>query len=71
MIATVAPTIRVNPTVSVPNTTKNEENDQKEAKQSSNSRDIELVYNVSKNHRVMRGHGITDHLPGIRWNRYG
>ena len=63
--------IHVNPTTSVPDSTKSQDNDQNESNHSSNLKDIELVLNTSKNHRVKRGHGITDSLPGIRKNRYG
>lgn len=34
-------------------------------------KDIELIYEATKNHKVKGGHGITDYLPGIRANRYG
>ena len=65
------PSISVNPTTSVPDSTKSQDNDQNESNHSSNLKDIELVLNTSKNHRVKRGHGISDSLPGIRKNRYG
>ena len=65
------PSLSVNPTTSVSESTKNQNNDQNESNHSSNLKDIELVLNTSKNHRVKRGHGITDSLPGIRKNRYG
>ena len=65
------PSTSVNPTTSVPNSTKNQDNDQNELNHSSNLMDIELVLNTSKNHRVKRGHGITDSVPEIRKNRYG
>ena len=65
------PSISVNPTTSVPDSTKNQDNDQNESNHSSNLKDIELVLNTSKNHKVKRGHGITDSLPGIGKNRYG
>ena len=65
------PSTIVNPTISVPDSTKNQDNDQNESNHSSNLKDIELVLNTSKNHRVKRGHGITDSLPGIQKNRYG
>ena len=54
----------------MPVSTKNQDNDQHESNHSSNSKDIELVLNASKNHRVKRGHGITDNIPGIAKNRY-
>ena len=65
------PSTIVNPTTSVQEYKKNQDNDQNESNHSSNLKDIELVLNTSKNHRVKRGHGITDSLPGIRKNRYG
>ena len=65
------PSTSVNPTTSVPDSTKGQDNDQNESNHSSNLKDIELVLNTSKNHRVKRGHGITDNIPGIRKNRYG
>ena len=65
------PSTIVNPTTSVPDSTKNQDNNQNESNHSSNLKDIELVLNTSKNHRVIRGHGITDSVPGIRKNRYG
>ena len=65
------PSTIVNPTTSVPVSTKNQDNDQNESNHSSNLKDIELVLNTSKNHRVIRGHGITDSVPGIGKNRYG
>ena len=65
------PSTSVNPTTSVSDSTKNQNNDQNESYHSSNIKDIELVLNTSKNHRVKRGHGITDSLPGIQKNRYG
>ena len=65
------PSTIVNPTVSVPVFTKNQDNDPNESNHSSNSKDIELVLNTSRNHQVKRGHGISDSLPGIRENRYG
>ena len=34
-------------------------------------KDIELILEATKNHKVKGGHGITDYLPGIRANRYG
>ena len=34
-------------------------------------KDIELILEASKKHKVKGGHGITDYLPGIRANRYG
>ena len=71
MTPTPIPTICVNHTVSMPISIKNEENHQNKSSQSDYSKDIELVINVSKNHRVKRGHGISDYLPGIRKNRYG
>ena len=55
----------------MPIVVKNEENHQNKSSQSNHSKDVELVINVSKNHRVKRGHGISDSLPGIRKNRYG
>ena len=62
----------VNSTNSVPISTKNQDNDQNESNHSSsNLKDIELVLNASKNHKVKQGHGISDSLPGIRKNRYG
>ena len=61
----------VNPTASVPDSTKNHDNDQNESNHSSNLKDIEMVLNASKNHRVKRGHGISDSIPGIQKNRYG
>ena len=61
----------VNPSTSVSDSTKNQDNDQNESNHSSNLKDIELVLNASKNHRVKRGHGITDSIPGIQKNRYG
>ena len=61
----------VNPTTSVSDSTKNQDNDQNESNHSSNLKDIELVLNTSKNHRVKRGHGISDNIPGIQKNRYG
>ena len=54
----------------MPVSTKNQDNDQHESNHSSNLKDIELVLNASKNHRVKRGHGITDNIPGIAKNRY-
>lgn len=71
MTPTPVPSIRVNSTVSMPISIMNEENHQNESNESSNSKDIELIINASKNHRVRRGHGISDNLPGIKWNRYG
>lgn len=71
MIPTPIPTIRVSHTVSMPISIKNEENHQNKSSQSDYSKDIELVINTSKNHRVRKGHGISDYLPGIRKNRYG
>ena len=65
------PSLSVNPTTNVPVSTKNQDNDQNESDHRSHSKDIELVLNTSKNHRVKRGHGITDSLPGIQKNRYG
>ena len=65
------PSTIVNPTASVSVSTKNQDNNQNESNHSSNLKDIELVLNTSKNHRVIRGHGITDSVPGIRKNRYG
>ena len=65
------PSTIVNPTTSVPDSAKNQNNKQNESNHSSNLKDIELVLNTSKNHRVKRGHGITDNIPGIRKNRYG
>ena len=65
------PSTIVNPTTSVPASAKNQDNDQNESNHSSNLKDIELVLNTSKNHRVKRGHGITDNIPGIQKNRYG
>ena len=65
------PSTIVNSTTSVPDSTKNHDNDQDESDHRSHSKDIELVLNTSKNHRVKRGHGITDYIPGIRKNRYG
>ena len=61
----------VNPTTSVPVSTKNQDNDQNESNHSSNLKDIELVLNASKNHKVKRGPGFSDSLPGIQKNRYG
>ena len=55
----------------MPIAVKNEENHQNKSSQSNHSKDVELVINVSKNHRVKKGHGISDNLPGIRKNRYG
>ena len=68
---TPIPSILVNSTVRMPIVVKNEENHQNKSSHSDYSKDIELVINVSKNHRVKRGHGISDYLPGIRKNRYG
>ena len=65
------PSTTVNPTTSVSVSTKNQNNKQNESNHSSNLKDIELVLNTSKNHRVIRGHGITDSVPGIGKNRYG
>ena len=65
------PSTSVNPTTSVPESTKSQDNDQNESNHSSNLKDIELVLNISKNHRVKRGPGFSDSLPGIRKNRYG
>ena len=65
------PSTIVNPTTIVPASTKNQDNDQNESYHSSNLKDIELVLNTTKNHRMKRGHGITDSIPGIRMNRYG
>ena len=65
------PSTIVNPTTSMTDSTKNQDNERNESNHRSNSRDIELVLNTSKNHRVKRGHGITDYIPGIRKNRYG
>ena len=64
-------TIRVNPTVSVPISTKNENNNQNESNHRNHSKDLELVLNVTKNHKVKAGHGFSDSLPGIGKNRYG
>ena len=69
--SSVPSTIHVNPTISVPISTKSQDSNQNESNHSGNSMDIELVLNTSKNHRVKRGHGISDSLPGIRKNRYG
>ena len=60
----------VNPTTSVPDSTKNHDNDQDESNHSSIIKDIELVLNTSKNHEVKQGQGFSDNLRGIR-NRYG
>ena len=65
------PSTIVNPTTNVPVSTKNQDNDQNESDHSSNLKDIELVLNVSKNHKVKRGYGITDNISGIQKNRYG
>ena len=65
------PSTIVNPTTSVPDSTNNQDNNQNESNYSSNLMDIELVLNASKNHRVKRGHGFSDSLPGIQKNRYG
>ena len=65
------PSIHVNPTTSVPASTKNQDNNQNKSNHSSNLKDIELVLNTSKRHKVKRGHGITDSVPGIRKNRSG
>ena len=64
-------TIRVNPTVGVSISTKNENNNQNESNHRNHSKDLELVLNVTKNHKVKTGHGISDNLPGIGKNRYG
>ena len=61
----------VNSTNSVPISTKNLDNDQNESNHNSNLKDIELVLNASKNHKVKQGRGFSDSLPGIRKNRYG
>ena len=65
------PSANVNPTTSVPFSTKSQDNDQNESNHSSNSKDIELFLKASKNHQVKRGPGFSDSLPGIRENRYG
>ena len=64
-------TIRVNPTVSVPISTKDDNSNQNESNHRNHSKDLELVLNVTKNHKVKAGHGISDNLPGIGKNRYG
>ena len=64
-------TRHVDPTVSVPISTKNENNNQNESNHRNHSKDLELVLNVTKNHKVKTGHGISDNLPGIGKNRYG
>ena len=63
--------IHVNPTTSVPVSTKNHDNDQNESDHSSYIKDIELILNASKNHKVKQGQGFSDSLPGIGKNRYG
>ena len=63
--------IRVNPTVGVSISTKNENNNQNESNHRNHSKDLELVLNVTKNHKVKAGHGFSDSLPGIGKNRYG
>ena len=65
------PSTSINPTTSVPGSTKNQDNNQNESNHSSNLKDIELVLNASKNHKVKRGPGFSDSLPGIAKNRYG
>ena len=59
------PSTIVNSTTSVSDSTKNQDINQNESNHSSNIKDIELVLNVSKNHKVKRGYGITDNIPGI------
>ena len=65
------PSTIVNPTTSMTDSTKNQDNKQNESDHSSNLKDIELVLNASKNHKVKQGQGFSDSLPGIRKNRYG
>ena len=65
------PSTIVNPMISVPISTKNQNNDQNESNHSSYIKDIELVLITSKKHIVTKGHGITDNITGIRENRYG
>ena len=65
------PSTIVNPTTNVPVSTNNQDINQNESDHSSILKDIELVLNVSKNHKVKRGYGITDNIPGIQENRYG
>ena len=64
------PTPIVNLTINVPFSTKNQDNNPYETIHSSSSNDIELVLNASKNHKVKKGHGVTEDVPGIT-NRYG
>ena len=65
------PSTIVNPTTNVPVSTNNQDINQNESDHSSILKDIELVLNVSKNHKVKQGQGFSDSLPGIRKNRYG
>lgn len=71
---TVLPSIGVNTTIIPTQNSTNGKTIEREVSQSNNTshfRDIELILEASRNHKVKGGHGITDYLPGIRANRYG